>query len=138
VYQTPPGLAIVGVRCALVLWAARCLWRTFTQESELPKRQFYLVWAIIALAWIGSLPVIVGIAVALPSYMRQRIVFAIVNTVQALLYLSLTYLFRPFRSNRYVSILNANESRAFGGESNMQVFPMATNAQGQIIQFANI
>ncbi len=137
VYETPPGYAIVAVRCALVLWAGRCLWVTYRLESDLPKRQFYLVWSVLALGWIASLPIIVGIAVSLPSYMRQRIVFGIVNSVQCLLFLCLTYLFRPFRSNRYVGILNPNESRAFG-TNNMQVFPMNTGHMGETVQFANI
>jgi len=138
IYELPPGLAIVAVRGALTLWAAWCLYSTYRMESERPKKQFYLVWAVFALGWLASLPIIVGIAHALESWLRQRVVFGIVNSVQAAVYLALTYLFRPFRSNRYVSILNPQESRAFGS-NNMQVFPAGPPATTLAeIQFAAI
>ena len=114
VYETPPGWTIVAIRCLLVLWACWCLVHTYQLETEFRKKQFYLVWSVIALTWLGSLPVIVGIAHELPSWVRRRIVFGLVNSVQAALYIALTYLFRPFRSNRYVDILKPDESRAFG------------------------
>lgn len=133
VYETPPGWAIVAVRCILTLWAFWCLIHTYQLESERSKRQFYLVWGFLALAWLISLPIIVGIATNLETWMRKRVVFGILNSVQAFIYLALTYLFRPFRSNRYVSILKPDEARAFGN-NNMQIFP----SMEPIVEFTNI
>ena len=134
VYETPPGWAIVGVRCALTLWGAWCVVHTYRLESEKRRRQFYIVWGILAVLWLVSLPIIVGIATVLETWLRRRVVFGLLNSVTAAIYLILAYLFRPFRSNRYVSILNPNETRAFGN-NNMQVFP---SAGGETIEFANI
>lgn len=124
VYETPPGWAIVAVRSALTLWGLVCVVRTYRLEGEKRRQQFYIVWGVLAVLWLVSLPIIVGIATALETWLRRRVVFGLLNSATAAIYLILTYLFRPFRSNRYVSILNPNETRAFGN-NNMQVFPSA-------------
>jgi hypothetical protein len=122
IYETPPGWTVVAIRSALAVYAIFCVIRTYNLEKETSKRQFYLVWLLLAVFWLISLPLIVGIAHYLESWKRRRVVFGLVNCVQGAMYIVLTYLFRPFRSNRYVDILKPDESRAFG-TNQMQIFP---------------
>lgn len=123
-YATPPGYAVVGIRAALTLWVVFYVIRTFMLEKARNKRQFYLVWLVFASLWLASLPVIVGVASILDSWVRQSIVFGLTTSVQAVIYLALTYLFRPFRSNRYFDVLRPDEQRAFGTNT-QQIFPGA-------------
>ena len=124
VYETIPGWTIVSIRGALTIVAAVFLVQTYQIEQEHTKKQFYLVWSFFSLIWLMSLPWVVGIAHLTESWKRQRVVFALTNSIQAAMYIILTYLFRPFRSNRYVDILKPDETRAFG-TNNMQIFPSA-------------
>jgi len=123
VWELPPAWGVVGVRCALSAYAAYCLLRTWRLETERARRQFYAVWAALALAWLLSLPVAVSVATALDTWLRRRVVFGVLHSAQAALLCALAYLFRPFRKNRFVAILRPDEARAFGN-NNMQVFPM--------------
>lgn len=105
-----------------MLYSIWCTVATFRLETEHRKKQFYIVWGALAAIWLLSLPIIVIIAHYIESWKRQRVVFTLTLAVQATMFLALTYLFRPFRSNRYVDILKPDETRAFGNNQ-MQVFP---------------
>jgi hypothetical protein len=48
-----------------------------------------------AILWLVSLPMIVLIAHYTNTWLRQRVVFELLNCVQATIYIVLTYLFRP-------------------------------------------
>jgi hypothetical protein len=125
IYETPPGWTVVAVRLLLMLYSIYCCIQTYHLETVHSKKQFYIVWCVIAASWLLSLPIIVIIAHYIESWKRQRAVFALTQSIQAAMFIVLTYLFRPFRSNRYVDILKPDETRAFGN-NNMQVFPAAS------------
>jgi len=143
-YETPPGWTIVGARVALVLYGIVSLAHTWWLEREERKRQFYILWAFIAGIWLLTLPIIALVAhFCIETWRRRVCVFGVEHTVQSCMFLILTYLFRPFRSNRYIQILKPDESRAFG-KNNMQIFPAALVESGNAavsteeVQFSTI
>lgn len=125
IYETPPGWTIVGIRSLLTLYCVYSILKTRSFEYDTRKRQFYLVWLFVATCWLISLPITVGVATKIETWKRQSVVFGIVNTIQAILYGIFIYLFRPFRTNRFVEILQPDENRAFG-TNQQQIFPTST------------
>jgi hypothetical protein len=136
IYETPPGWAIVGVHCALTAWALWSTHRTLSLEIETVKRQFYCLWCTFACLWLMCLPLLVGAAHNSDTWIRQRVVFGGQTSITLIMYGVLTYLFRPFSSNRYFTLLKPGEQRAFGDQQ--QVFPENPDANKQEITFTTI
>jgi hypothetical protein len=104
VYQTPPGIVIIAIRCLAMLLFVFSIRRTYTDENNEDKRKLYLVFGILYLVWFLSLPLVTSIAAVIDPWMRQKVVLSLYVTMNAVFVLGLGYVFWPTVASEYFKI----------------------------------
>jgi len=122
IYGTISGLLIVITRVILLLWFVKCLVTTLQFETMASRRHFYMIFGVFSILWFVSLPVSVGIGLALKSWWRAKVVYAVDFAFKLAGYLFMTFIFFPADCNKFIGVLDPNESVEFGANT-MQVFP---------------
>lgn len=124
VYDSIPGYIIIAIRIAAYFWTMRELYMTYRYENETVKKNFYIVVGWYSTFWFFSMPASVLAAHFVESWVRARIIDAIVNSRDAITFTILALMFRPSEGNKFFSVLNPNASVSFGNNK-MQIFPMS-------------
>lgn len=88
-YETGLGWAIVGVRGLLTIYVLVASVFAYLRT----RAKFYLGWIFFAVCWMVSLCVFVGIAHTFEAWQRRRIVFGLMASVQAAIYIVLICFF---------------------------------------------
>jgi cbb3-type cytochrome oxidase subunit 3 len=104
VYASTPGVIILVMRSIAMLFFAFCLWRTYKQENDEGKRNFYLRFGIVFGIWFLSLPFLAIIGQGIHAYKRAKIIYGLYNTNQAIFLSILGYLLWPSVVAKYFEV----------------------------------
>lgn len=126
-YESTPGIFLIILRVCILLAMLKNYYETIEYEQKAGRKQFYRTMAIFTSCVMLSMPFTTLIALEMPSWDRAKTMFAVNNGFEIASYLILTYIFRPWEGNRFISILDPLDTVAFGS-NNMQVFPEANRA----------
>lgn len=114
-YLTLPGILILTLSLVTDIAFIICLSRTYKVENRREKRGFYILFGAAISLRLVTLPLIVGIAEALPHWQRLRVVSAMTLTVHTLVLGLLAYILSPYRVGSYFRITSAQTSHGLAG-----------------------
>jgi hypothetical protein len=95
VYDSPPGLLICFLHCALSVWVVveTAFVRWFERRHTL--RLYFTLLGALHIVYFAMLPICVGVGLTLPDYQDERVVEISVCICTIIYYILATLLFRP-------------------------------------------
>jgi len=122
IYESPPGYIIIALRILILFYFAFNIRKSYMCESrhQKTKKLFYFIFGVGYSVWFIAMPLTVLIAHFSESWVRQRTVTILTLCIDCCSYLGFAWLFRPFRSNKFVAIL---DPMITFGTNTLQVYP---------------
>jgi len=126
-YDSIPGYIIIGVRAATFVWCEYELYRTLKCEREDSKKMFYVIFAAFIGFWFFYLPVNVLISHYLDTWTRQKNIYAVIFTLNALSFLFPVAIFCPIKRNPFFNMIDTSgkgEAYSFKTNNSANVTPI--------------
>lgn len=112
IYQSAPGIIIIIVRVAAMMWFVWSIRGTYMEENNAAKRKFYVRFAFTFIFWFLVLPLITAIAGGIDPWVREKTVMALYVTFNFLFLVVIGVLLWPSRAGEYFQI--SDKSGSFG------------------------
>jgi hypothetical protein len=118
-YDSIPGYLIIAVRALTFIWCEAELSRTLKYEKEDSKKLFYVIFAFFVAFWFFYLAVNVAVSHFLAAWVRQKAIYAIIFTLNALTFIFPVIMFWPMKSNPFFSMLDiSGKGEAYNAKGN--------------------
>jgi len=122
IYESAPGYIIIALRLLILFYFGFNIRKSYICESrhQKTKKQFYLIFGVGYAVWFIAMPLTVLFAHYAHSWVRQRSVTILTLCIDLCSYAGFAVLFRPFRANKFVAIL---DPMVTFGTNTLQVYP---------------
>lgn len=124
IFETTPGLVIGVLRLAALFIFVYSLRTTYKKEKDENKLKFYKIFGVLFVPWFAILPLTILLNLALPIYVRTKVIEGIGMHIEIIYYSVMLGLLWHSRLCKFFGITTANSAGVFniGRTSEEQIY----------------
>eukprot|EP01132_Coremiostelium_polycephalum_P006612 gene6612-8183_t len=108
-YDSVPGYILLGFFLCLFFYFCLSIFRTYKKQNDVTKKRFYLMFGLVFGVWFIALPIVVIVSHFMDPWVRYKVITILNLVIDIIFYMAVIVVFRPFKSNPWVQILNSDE-----------------------------